>query len=211
MRVHAVRAAVLAAGCAMVLALAANGCTGPPRPADAAPPAGASRGPESGPAAVFLARDACSTGNRQRVEEVGCDSERASAIVLARHEGPRERGPRCPERTDYVLVISERRPDADEDGDGTVLRGYACMRSLEPPHPGDPGGGGGPRTIVGDCVRADGRRSVVRETPCDARDGRHAPEYRVVRQVAHRDRCPPGTALYVDLGGSTPVGCAERV
>ncbi|MFG3258129.1 hypothetical protein [Streptomyces sp. NPDC048172] len=235
MRIHAMRAAVLAAGCAMVLALAANGCTqssGPAsadkategaqgkdgRPGVAASPTadeGASGGRGGGAGAdddrTFLARGECATGNRQRVEEVGCDTERAAARVLARHEGSPAKGPRCPERTDFVLHITERLPDADEDGDGAVPRGYACMRSLEAPHPGDPGHGGGARTVVGDCVYTASRETEVRETPCAPRAGKRAPEFKVVRRVAERAACPADTALYVDLGGAKPVGCARRV
>jgi hypothetical protein len=48
--------------------------------------------------------------------------------------------------------ISAQRPASDEDGDGLIPQGYACLRDLEPPHPGDPGGGGGPRGIPGDCL-----------------------------------------------------------
>ncbi|MCZ9346123.1 hypothetical protein NGM37_51245, partial [Streptomyces sp. TRM76130] len=65
--------------------------------------------------------------------------------------------------------------------DGAVPRGYACMRNLQPPHPGDPGSGGGPRTIVGDCVYEAGD-GQVRETPC-AGTGERAPQYKVVDAV----------------------------
>jgi hypothetical protein len=83
------------------------------------------------------------------------------------------------------------------------------MRNLESPHPGDPGGGGGPRTIVGDCVYGTGK-GEVRETACDG-SGEHAPQYEVTSAVARRAQCPPSTALYVQLGGTTPVGCARRL
>ncbi|MCI3930811.1 hypothetical protein [Streptomyces sp. AN091965] len=166
-------------------------------------------GAPGGHGAVFLGIDDCASRGRERVTEVPCGSERAAARVIARHDGPVGDGPLCPARTDYVLHISERRPAVDEDGDGEVSRGYACMRNLEPPHPGDPGGGGGPRTVVGDCVYGAGR-GEVRETPCDG-SGRRAPEYRVVAAVATRPSCAPGTALYVSLGGTRPVGCAVRV
>src|SRR5690606_28988435 len=114
-----------------------------------------------------------------------------------------------PDTTDFVLHISEQRPSSDEDGDGAVRRGYACMRNLQPPHPGDPGGGGGPRTIVGDCVyRLDDGK--VRETACDG-DGGHAPEFKVTKAVDDRSECPASTALYVRLGGERPVGCARAL
>lgn len=238
MRLHAMRAAVLTAGCAMVLALAANGCTQQSRSeGDATGGSGGARTASSAPATTaprapadrFLARGECSTRNRQRVEEVPCRGERAAAKVIARHEGAHAKGPRCPARTDFVLHISESRPSADGPGEsegpgesregtaadretaGLVARGYACMRALEPPHPGDPGGGGGPLTVVGDCVYTTARDREVEETPCDRGPGRHAPEFRVDSRVAARALCPPGTALFVDLGGTDPVGCAHRV
>jgi hypothetical protein len=140
---------------------------------------------------------------------VPCDGERAAARVVARHDGKVGDGPACPATTDFVLHISEQSTVSDEDGDGAIPQGYTCMRKLAPPHPGDPGGGGGPRTIVGDCVYglADGQ---VRETACDG-EGQHAPEYKVTKAVNTRPKCPVSTALYVQLGGEKPVGCAQRV
>ncbi|MFD3731215.1 hypothetical protein, partial [Streptomyces sp. NPDC058632] len=152
----------------------------------------------SGYGAVFLAIDECSSFGRTSFTEVPCTSERAAARVVARHDGTVRDGPRCPATTDFVLHISEQSPASDEDGDGAVPRGYACMRNLQPPHPGDPGGGGGPRTIVGDCVRGldDGQ---VRETACDG-TGKHAPEYEVTKAVDARHECPASTTDDVRLG-----------
>lgn len=163
----------------------------------------------SGYGAVFLGIDECSSFGRTSFTEVSCTGERAAARVVARHDGTVRDGPRCPATTDFVLHISEQRPASDEDGDGAVPRGYACMRNLQPPHPGDPGGGGGPRTIVGDCVRGldDGQ---VRETACDG-EGTYAPEHKVTKAVDARHKCPASTTLYVRLGGSSPVGCARPV
>ncbi|MFF9215534.1 hypothetical protein [Streptomyces viridosporus] len=163
----------------------------------------------SGYGAVFLAVDECSSFGRTSFTEVPCTSERAAARVVARHDGTVREGPRCPATTDFVLHISEQRPSLDEDGDGAVPQGYACMRNLQPPHPGDPGGGGGPRTIVGDCVYGlgDGK---VRETACDGK-GKRKPEYKVTKAVGARSACPASTALYVRLGGPSPVGCALPV
>ncbi|WP_344000606.1 hypothetical protein [Streptomyces thermocarboxydovorans] len=163
----------------------------------------------SGYGAVFLGVDECSSFGRTSFTEVPCTSERAAARVVARHDGTMKSGPPCPGTTDFVLHISEQRPSSDEDGDGAVPRGYACMRNLQPPHPGDPGGGGGPRTIVGDCVyRLDDGK--VRETACDG-DGKHAPDFKVTKAVDARSECPASTALYIRLGGERPVGCARPV
>src|SRR5689334_12602035 len=120
----------------------------------------------SGYGAVFLGVDECSSFGTTSFTEVPCTSERAAARVVARHDGTMADGPLCPATTDFVLHISAQSPSSDKDGDGSVPQGYACMRNLEPPHPGDPGGGGGPRTIVGDCVYGSGS-GQVRETRCD--------------------------------------------
>ncbi|WP_425833461.1 hypothetical protein [Streptomyces fractus] len=188
---------------ALVLALA--GCQGSPGSSGDRPSSRAS----SGYGAVFLAEDECSSRGHASFNEVPCRSERAVARVLARHDGETSEGPACPARTDFVLHISENRPAADENGDGSVDRGYACMRNLDPPHPGDPGAGGGPRTIVGDCVTAAGK-GQVRETACGGTGGT-GPRYRVIKAVPSRSACPPSTSLYVTLGGSRPVGCAVTV
>ncbi|GCD45651.1 hypothetical protein [Streptomyces paromomycinus] len=165
------------------------------------------------PAATFLAPGTCSSRGRTVFYQVSCRSERAAALVLSRYDGPQAQGPLCPERTDFVLHISERRPASDktsrENGDGAVPQGYACMRNLEAPHPGDPGGGGGPRTIVGDCVRPS-RQGEVKETACDG-SGAHAPQFTVTAAVRTRAACPADTDLYVQLGGGAPVGCARRL
>ncbi|MET9866265.1 hypothetical protein ABZZ16_08710, partial [Streptomyces sp. NPDC006386] len=133
----------------------------------------------SGYGAVFLAVDECSSFGTTSFTEVPCSGERAAARVVARHDGAVRDGPRCPATTDFVLHISEQRPASDEDGDGAVPQGYACMRNLQPPHPGDPGGGGGPRTIVGDCVYSSGD-GQVREAACDGK-GEQQPEFKVTR------------------------------
>ncbi|MFE5211175.1 hypothetical protein [Streptomyces sp. NPDC056600] len=209
------RGAVRVAGALLLVVLTAAGCartapagaggSGDGRVEARSSPTVAAAG--EGP--VFLAVGRCSTSGTRSFGEVACTSERAVAKVTARHEGRRTGGPRCPADTDFVLHVSDRHSASDEDGDGITPQGYACMRNLQPPHPGDPGGGGGPLTVVGDCLYATGR-GEVRETACDGRGGRK-PQFEVTRAVADRDRCPSSTALYVRLGGSLPVGCARKV
>ncbi|MBQ0829153.1 hypothetical protein [Streptomyces tagetis] len=175
-----------------------TGCQSPAGGAGRPAPAGASVAP-SGFGAVFLAVGECSSFGTVGVREVPCAGERAAARVVARYDTAAGDGPLCPATTDFVLHVSEDGP----------ARGYACMRSLQPPHPGDPGGGGGPRTIVGDCVY-EAAAGTVRETACDG-GGEHAPRYRVSDAVSARGDCPSGTALFVHLGGDRPVGCARPV
>ncbi|WP_443056005.1 hypothetical protein [Streptomyces sp. IBSBF 3136] len=201
--------ALIAVAAVTVLAALLTGCRGP---ADG--PLGDARptpGRSAGHGAPFLAVGACSSFGATSSTEVPCTGERAAARVVARHEGTVAGGPPCPPTTDFVLRISAQRPrhdTGDEDGDGAVPQGYACMRNLEAPHPGDPGGGGGPRTIPGDCLYDSGR-GQVRETACDG-SGRRAPRYRITEATTTRRACPASTVLYVQLGGGRPVGCARR-
>ncbi|MEU6995221.1 hypothetical protein ABZ953_31760 [Streptomyces sp. NPDC046465] len=199
--------AVAGVVCALLLA-AAPPLTGCQKSGSGGPGPSATPSP-TGSGAVFLAVDACSSRGRGAFTEVPCSSERAVARVVARHDGKVRQGPPCPAHTDFVLHISESRPAVDEDGDGEVPQGYACMRNLEPPHPGDAGAGGGPLTVVGDCLY-DAGRGEVRETACDG-SGERRPEYRVTSAVSDRSGCGAATALYVTLRGGYPVGCAVRM
>lgn len=162
----------------------------------------------TGYGAVFLGVAECSSFGTTSFTEVPCTSERAAARVVARYDADVSDGPACPATTDFVLHIGAQ-GSSGAGGDGVIPKGYACMRNLEPPHPGDPGGGGGPRTIVGDCVYGSGS-GQVRETTCDG-SGRRKPQYKVVKAVLRRASCPASTALYVQLGGERPVGCARPV
>ncbi|MBH1932952.1 hypothetical protein I5Q34_01365 [Streptomyces sp. AV19] len=155
---------------------------------------------------TFLAPGACA-GPGPSFEETPCGGDGAVARVLARWNGPRATGPRCPDRTDYVLHLSA--VDAGTSEEDSSPEGYACMRNLRPPHPGDPGSGGGPLTLTGDCVHTEAP-GVVKETACDGSQP-HAPEYEVTDEVVARADCPDGTDLYVHVGGGTPVGCARRL
>lgn len=208
--------------CALLALLAAllTGCSGPASGAGGGGGGGEEDGRlgtavspspsrTSGYGAVFLAVDECSSFGTTSFTEVACTGERAAARVVARHDGTVADGPQCPGTTDFVLHISEQSQVSDEDGDGAIPQGYACMRNLGPPHPGDPGGGGGPRTIVGDCVYGLGD-GQVRETACDGQGGKK-PEYKVTKAVGERTQCPLSTALYVQLGGEHPVGCARAL
>ncbi|MGW7091513.1 hypothetical protein [Streptomyces sp. NPDC054874] len=152
---------------------------------------------------VFLGPGDCSSRGPE-IREVFCRSEKALATVVARHLGTPSSGPPCPDATDFVLHVSETGTGARS----RLTTGYACMRNLEPPHPGDPGRGGGPLTVVGDCVTAS-RAGEVAETPCTDTGGR-APRYRVESAVQRRAQCPGTTELFVALGGERPVGCARR-
>ncbi|MFC5666527.1 hypothetical protein ACFP3U_26610 [Kitasatospora misakiensis] len=90
----------------------------------------------------------------------------------------------CEDTTDLYLDLERNLLQATG---ATSVRGgltaYACLRNLKAPHPGDPGMGGGPRIIVGDCVyraKVPVGKPITRETACDA-TGAKAPEYRVAK------------------------------
>ncbi|MFJ2563984.1 hypothetical protein ACIQ8G_15860 [Streptomyces sp. NPDC094154] len=198
-------ACVLAALLVAVLA----GCGQPSGSTDAQERSGAPASTlPSGHGAVFLDVGECSSFGTTSFTEVPCSGERAAARVTARHDGRTADGPPCPPDTDFVLHIGAQPAVQGREG-GAIPQGYACMRNLQPPHPGDPGGGGGPRTVVGDCLYGSGR-GQVRETACDGSGGKK-PEYRVIGAVRSREECPASTALYVRLGGDEPVGCARRL
>ncbi|MDT0492628.1 hypothetical protein RM717_19165 [Streptomyces griseus] len=191
-----------AAAAALLLLL--TGCQAPRGGVtDDRAPAPVSPGP-SPYGVVFLGPADCSSRGPE-IREVSCRSEKAQATVLARHLGSAASGPLCPPATDFVLHISE----TGEGARSRLTSGYACMRNLEPPHPGDPGQGGGPLTVVGDCVTAS-RAGEVRETACDG-SGERAPQYRVTSAVQRREECPGTTDLFVSLRGEAPVGCARRL
>ncbi|MEU9674586.1 MULTISPECIES: hypothetical protein [Streptomyces] len=196
-------APAVAAVVAVVALLLTTACEAPGRTVtDGRAPAPASPGP-SPYGVVFLGPGDCSSRGPV-IREVFCRSEKAAATVLARHLGTPSSGPPCPDATDFVLHVSETGTGARS----RLTTGYACMRNLEPPHPGDPGQGGGPLTVVGDCVTAS-RAGEVTETACADAGGR-APRYRVESAVERRDRCPDDTDLFVSLRGERPVGCARR-
>ncbi|MFE2294810.1 hypothetical protein [Streptomyces sp. NPDC059452] len=188
----------------LLLPLLLTGCRLPQGSAtDDRGPVPASPGP-SPYGVVFLGPADCSSRGPE-IREVSCRSEKAQATVLARHLGAAASGPLCPPATDFVLHISE----TGEGARSRLTSGYACMRNLEPPHPGDPGQGGGPLTVVGDCVTAS-RAGEVKETACDG-SGEQPPRYRVASAVQRREECPETTHLFVSLRGDAPVGCARRL
>ncbi|MCQ4082844.1 hypothetical protein NGB36_20110 [Streptomyces sp. RB6PN25] len=196
--------------------------TGPTGSGAYTPSAGSSAGSEaSAPSGVFLAAGACAariqTSGGVSFREVACNDRSAVAKVTVRRTRGDPGEPDCPDVTDFVLAVQGGRaketpsPTGTGTGTGTgASDGYACMRNLRPPHPGDPGGGGGPNTIVGDCVY-DAGHNEVKETACDGGGSNgHALQYKVVAIVTDRAGCPQTTALYIGVRKGE-VGCARRL
>ncbi|MGQ7750143.1 hypothetical protein ACUN29_16850 [Streptomyces sp. WC2508] len=121
----------------------------------------------------FLAEGECAAAEPDRKDvyrEVPCKDPEAVAKVVDRadigYPDPFE-ATACSDNTDFAvnvpvsMALLENRPVSGE--------GYACMRNLKGPHPGDPGGGGGPRIQVGDCVHSAGKDgSYIAEVSCRA-------------------------------------------
>lgn len=131
---------------------------------------------------------------------VRCDDPDATLLVLDVVSPVEPPGrPGCPFGTDQMLPIFsppllEASPEVDEEEEAEVeepeITGILCARNLYPPHPGDPGAGGG-LLVAGDCAALIHDIEVV-ETPCDG-SGDHPAELKVLAIVTNSDDCPDGT------------------
>ncbi|MFE7352385.1 hypothetical protein ACFU8Q_04060 [Streptomyces sp. NPDC057543] len=136
----------------------------------------------------FLAIDECAApepGRTGAYREVPCGDPEAVARVTGRMStGNAEplSGTTCPDHTDFAIdaSIGLGAPEgAQVAGDG-----YACMRNLKPPHPGDPGGGGGPRIELGDCVHSDGKNGdVITEAACRTKGKKNGATHKIIKIV----------------------------
>jgi hypothetical protein len=124
----------------------------------------------------------------------GCDDPEATheIVEMVTDIGPGN-PPLCPPGTDEVV-------DAEQghvvDGDIASLPQKWCLRSLEPPHPGDPGVGGG-ELVEQDCLVVDAG-GTIGEVACDG-SGPAPPQHRLVGIADTVDGCPPGTVEPIEL------------
>lgn len=168
---------------------------------------------------VYLDRDDCvrqaKVGGGTGYPEVDCADPRAYAKVLSRYlveRVPQLTASECHDDTDLIVDMRESlRLLGTYGGD----EGYACLRLRKPPHPSDPGRGGGPRARVGDCVTVSGDDSGVitrlvmgNEVPCAK--AKRGSTYRVVKLVTapriKGPKCPGSSEQFTPtslLGGST--------
>jgi hypothetical protein len=136
----------------------------------------------------FLAEGECAApepGQKIVYREVPCDDPKAVAKVIDRIDTgfPDPFGATsCSDNADFAvdvpvsMAILEDRPAFGE--------GYACMRNLKAPHPGDPGGGGGPRIEVGDCVHSAGKAgSYVAEVACRTKGKKDGATHKVTKII----------------------------
>jgi hypothetical protein len=147
-----------------------------------------------GPTAIPTDTDAASRTvleARQRFQAVACTDPHAISRIVALGATPDVVGhiqgdSGCPDETDQIF----------KTGNGIHNGPLACGRNLTGPHPGDPGGGGGPKLIVGDCVGvspgAGASMSNVWELPCDWKDGHFG---KVIARPATVAECPADATI----------------
>ncbi|WP_335937113.1 hypothetical protein [Streptomyces sp. PTD5-9] len=133
--------------------------------------------------ALYLDDDECAApapGKKGAYLEVPCDDARATAQVTLRLEsGSADPFSEtvCAPHTDFVINVPVSLALLEDQATGA---GYACMRNLRPPHPGDPGGGGGPRIEVGDCVHSDGKNGdAVEEVACRTKGRKNGATHKI--------------------------------
>lgn len=134
-------------------------------------------------------------GVGEELKAAGCDSSEAFGRIskLNRRE----------------VVIGFDEPDCPDDTDSfgrfdrkeSALSDVGCIRNLVPPHPGDPGRGGG-ILRSGDCIDS---AIFFREVACSAEASGH-----LVGLVASPSDCPPATLdLITRNTGHRPVLCLD--
>jgi hypothetical protein len=107
--------------------------------------------------------------------------------------------PICPAGTDE-LVDAEQGPVVD--GDVASLPQTWCLRNLDPPHPGDPGAGGG-ELMEQDCI-AIGTAGDITEVACDG-SGAAPPQHRLLAVTDAVDSCPPRTVDPIETTSFPPT------
>ncbi|GAA3483861.1 hypothetical protein [Streptomyces yanii] len=138
--------------------------------------------------AKFLAINECAAPEPGRTDvyrEVPCDDPEAVARVTNRmntgHAEPLS-GTSCLDYTDFAIDVPVSL--AVLEGTQATGEGYACMRNLKPPHPGEPGGGGGPRIEVGDCVSGGSKDGdVITEAACRTKGKKDGATHKIIEIV----------------------------
>ncbi|MFE7109104.1 hypothetical protein ACFU98_39420 [Streptomyces sp. NPDC057575] len=191
-RRHAAAAATAATVAALVLITGCGKAGGghPSNSTQASATADASPTPSVNPmyGEKFLAEGECAAaepGQKDVYREVPCDGPDAVAKVIYRVDAgfPVPFGATlCSENSDFAVNVPvsiatlEDKPVSGE--------GYACMRNLKAPHPGDPGGGGGPRIEVGDCVHSAAKAgSSVYEAACRTKGKKDGATHKVTEII----------------------------
>ncbi|MEV6011439.1 hypothetical protein AB0M29_32070 [Streptomyces sp. NPDC051976] len=179
------------------------------------------------PKGSCVAEDPTDTTGSTNPTQVDCSSPLAVAKVLSREPFDLVAVTSCPkasETADKLVQVTRL-----GTGKNASKLEYAalCLRNLGAPHPGDPGQGGGPNIVKGDCLvehknvmsLTTGSATSTVETACSA-TGYAAPNYQVIGmgtqtivKGAKSIPCPKGTqaefAAPRQLIGD--VYCAVRV
>ncbi|GIH77335.1 hypothetical protein Plo01_37640 [Planobispora longispora] len=160
----------------------------------AAPEPGAARA-EAATVRLAWEQGACVERESGRFELAACGEADGKVISLVGAEAAD-----CPVETDELVRVRPL-PGAGGTHAQAVPRSpeqgrTACVRSLRPPHPGDPGGGGG-TLRAGDCLALRGG-----ERPCSA-PGWYG---KVLAVVDRADACP-ARALDALVVGEREVAC----
>ncbi|MGH8792148.1 MAG: hypothetical protein ACRDXX_05815 [Stackebrandtia sp.] len=124
---------------------------------------------------------------------VPCDDPDATVLVIDVTDPVDVGAPQCPYGTDFEVevwssTLADAVADPEIDSDDLEVAEIACVRNLYPPHPGDPGAGGG-QLIADDCFILDGDEEVVVEVPC-VDDEEPTPEFEVLEIVGDEEDCP---------------------
>ncbi len=176
--------------------------TAPPTPAPAGPEAdglkvGDCVAPKNNNAVGYREVWCSDPAALAKIEEVA-DTGRAGLLATAA----------CPANTDIVLNTFDFAQPLTGSNQGT-----ACARNLKPPHPGDPGNGGG-EIGDGDCVYLAG--TLVQETECGGSKTQET--YKIYRMSASllAEKCDKASDLSFTMssaGGALGglAVCARRV
>ncbi|MEY9849879.1 hypothetical protein ABH940_006993 [Streptacidiphilus sp. BW17] len=174
----------------------------------------------SGSATETLPVGSCVGSSADHYAPVACTSSAAYARVIARlprgddsgssvsASGTATSSPSataCPADTDFVLGLTK----VDAAHPRGVDAGIACLRLLQGPHPGDPGGGASGWLLPGDCLYNAGG-NVLQAIPCLGDADGHRAQFRITLLVSAPSACPLGTEQTIALrnpGQGAQYGC----
>jgi hypothetical protein len=137
----------------------------------------------------------CAVVKNDRATRVACSSPEARARLLATTTFDGSGARPCPPATDDMVPIAD------------AVTEYACLRRLAPPHPADPGRGGG-ILRVGDCVVDPDTGPPGAEAPC-----RSARDWATVAAITvNPARCPRPAVDFLTrpTDSSQPIVCLAR-
>jgi hypothetical protein len=139
--------------------------------------------------------EGCAVVSSQRATRVACSAPQAQARVLATTAFDGSGARPCPLPTDDIVPMVD------------AVTEYGCLRRLKPPHPGEPGRGGGVLR-VGDCVVDPDTGAPGREAPCGS-----AKDWATVAAITvNPARCARSAVDFVTrpTDSSRPIVCLAR-